>query len=363
MSEELARLVAAEAALPFDISQPPLLRATLFPGEDKLHLLVLVLHHLISDRTSLRILHDEIAELYQQRATHGRYDGRLPPPPRYTDFAERQWATFSSETPSPALRYWKDQYLRYGSAHLSATTLSIAKSTAGPASTGTASECVLLGEDETRDVLLGARRAGVTLHMFALAACGVLLQPHARRNTLALWGYASNRTTVEAQRMIGWLANNTLLAVDVDSTDTASQLLAQVRRTVCSAARYQDVPVFAVWLHMALESSTPSVQWPHDDLVSFDTYPLAESRAPRALAGGVTLGDAPQHVASPLQHAIRQPALTLQVAHGNNRLGLICGYRAARFDPADVRGMVEHFARIVRRMSRRDATVGELLAC
>ncbi|MBA3533185.1 MAG: amino acid adenylation domain-containing protein, partial [Ardenticatenales bacterium] len=107
-SEEVERLSAEDAARPFDLTHPPLLRATLLQLSESRHLLLLTLHHIIFDGWSLALLVRELGAIYQAVTR-----GMTPPLPpllvQYPDYAFWQRDMFQNGTMQAQLDYWKKQ--------------------------------------------------------------------------------------------------------------------------------------------------------------------------------------------------------------------------------------------------------------
>jgi acyl carrier protein len=105
---EAQRLAGQEARRPFDLSQGPLLRATLLRLDEKDHVLLLTMHHIVSDGWSMGVLFREVSVLYEAFTTGG--PSPLPELPiQYADFAvwQRQW--LQGEVLEKQLDYWRKQ--------------------------------------------------------------------------------------------------------------------------------------------------------------------------------------------------------------------------------------------------------------
>jgi hypothetical protein len=106
--DEAQRLAIAEAQRPFNLAIDPLVRATLLKLSDKDFILLLVVHHIVSDGWSMAVLVQEAAALYAAFC-----EDRLSPLPelsiQYADFAvwQRQW--LQGEVLQSQLNYWKQQ--------------------------------------------------------------------------------------------------------------------------------------------------------------------------------------------------------------------------------------------------------------
>ena len=102
------RLSVEEVRRSFDLARGPLLRATLFRLEPEEHLLILTVHHIISDAWSLGIISREIGALYQ--AYSRNEPSPLPDlPVQYADFAVWQHGTLQGRKLERELGYWREQ--------------------------------------------------------------------------------------------------------------------------------------------------------------------------------------------------------------------------------------------------------------
>jgi hypothetical protein len=103
-----SRLAQEKAQTPFDLAQGPLLRLSLLQLGEQEHVLLLVMHHIISDGWSLGVLMHEVAVLYQAYS-EGK-PGSLPALAiQYADYAawQREWLT--EEVLAEQLEYWRGQ--------------------------------------------------------------------------------------------------------------------------------------------------------------------------------------------------------------------------------------------------------------
>ena len=105
---EARRLAEAEAHRPFDLAQGPLLRADLLRLGDGEHLLLLTMHHIVSDGWSMGVLLRELAALYSAFLA-GRPSPLADLPIQYADFAAWQREWLQGEALEPQLAYWRQQ--------------------------------------------------------------------------------------------------------------------------------------------------------------------------------------------------------------------------------------------------------------
>jgi hypothetical protein len=105
---EVERLATSEAQQPFDLAMGPLLRATLLHLGEAEHVLLLTMHHIVSDGWSMGVLIRELAALYEAFSS-GKPSPLPQLPIQYADFAhwQRQW--LQGEVLAAQLSYWQQQ--------------------------------------------------------------------------------------------------------------------------------------------------------------------------------------------------------------------------------------------------------------
>jgi len=106
--EEVERLASAEAERPFDLSSGPLLRVSLLRCGDAEHVLLLTMHHIISDGWSMSVLVREVAALYEAYA-QGAESPLAELEFQYADYAVWQREYLEGAVLEQQLAYWKQQ--------------------------------------------------------------------------------------------------------------------------------------------------------------------------------------------------------------------------------------------------------------
>ena len=97
-----------EAQQPFDLMRGPLFRFRLVRLAEEQHILLLTMHHIISDGWSLGVLGRELAALYQAYSA-GQSSPLAELAIQYADFAvwQREW--LQGEVLEKQLAYWREQ--------------------------------------------------------------------------------------------------------------------------------------------------------------------------------------------------------------------------------------------------------------
>lgn len=235
-TEQWQQRLVREAQKPFDLAQDPLLRVTLLQLTPTEHILLLVMHHIISDGWSLDILVQELATVYEAIAS--RRTPVLPDLPiQYADFAiwQRDWLEQGER--QRQLQYWQQQL--QGLVPLELTT-----DFPRPAiATGNgARQTWTLSADITSGLRQLSQQSQSTLYMTLLAAWQTLLYRYSGQDDIAVGSPIANRNQAETQGLIGCFVNTLVLRSSIQEGITSRQLLTQVKNTVLAAYEHQDLP-------------------------------------------------------------------------------------------------------------------------
>ena len=232
---EASRLAAEDARRPFDLARGPLFRATLLRLSARTHVLLMNVHHIVSDGWSLGILARELGALYDAFAA-GRPSPLPALPVQHTDFASGsgvalgRGARRAARVLEGAARRGAG---RAGAAHRSAAPAGAAHRGAhpGPPAAG------------ARGGARGAgRREGVTLFMTLLAAFQVLLHRYTGQDDFVVGTPIAGRTRAETEGLLGFFVNTLVLRADLGGEPTFRELLARVREVTLGAYAHQEMP-------------------------------------------------------------------------------------------------------------------------
>ncbi|MBW4635045.1 MAG: condensation protein [Iphinoe sp. HA4291-MV1] len=234
---EIQRLAAAEAAKPFDLATDHLLRGTLLALSDSEHVLLLTMHHIISDGWSKGVFIQEIAALYC--AFVQDKPSPLPELPiQYVDFAvwQRQW--LQGEELQNQLSYWQKQ-LAGAPAVLelpSDRPRSAVQTFRG------SSQSLQLSKTLTEELKTLSRQEGVTLFVTLFATFTSLLYYYTGQEDIVVGTDVANRNRAEIEKLIGFFANQLVLRADLTGNPTFQELLGRIREVALEAYTHQDLP-------------------------------------------------------------------------------------------------------------------------
>ncbi|MBI3326504.1 MAG: non-ribosomal peptide synthetase, partial [Nitrospinae bacterium] len=236
--DEIARLITVEVRRPFALSRGPLLRGLLLRTGDEEHVLVLTIHHIVSDAWSTGVFFRELAAYYS--AFH---DGEVPSlpelPVQYSDFAawQRQW--LQGEALEQQLVYWKN-HLAGAPARLELPTdrlRPVVQSHRG------ARVGVTLPGDLATALKTLSRREGVTLFMTLLAAFQVLLFRYTDQEDVVVGAPIAGRTFLEIEGLIGCFINAIPLRTRLKPSMSFRDLVDRVKEVALGGYVHQQLPL------------------------------------------------------------------------------------------------------------------------
>ncbi len=234
---EALRLARDEAQRPFDLAQGPLLRILLLHLEAEENILLLTMHHIISDRWSLGIFFQELAILYKAFST-GQFSPLPELPIQYADFAEWQREVLQEDFLVEDLAYWK-QHLAGSPAGLDLP--SEQPRLLMPTSQGSVYRTRLPKalSDTLKEL---SRQQEVTLYMTLVAAFQTLLYRSTGQDDLVIGTVTAGRTRAETEALIGFFANTQVLRTDLSGNPSFDELLRRVREVILKAQAHQQLP-------------------------------------------------------------------------------------------------------------------------
>ncbi|MFC4159172.1 amino acid adenylation domain-containing protein [Chitinimonas lacunae] len=235
-AEALHRL-RLEAARPFDLTQAPLLRAHLVKLDATTHLLLLTMHHIVSDGWSMGIVKRELSALYQAH-TSGQTASLPPLPIQYADFSVWQRNWLQGPLLARQVEYWKRRL------EGAPAVLELPTDRPRPASRtlqGAAVPLALSAELSGRLRQL-SRQAQTTLFMTLAAVFNVLLHRYSQQDDISIGYPVANRQRAEIEGLIGFFVNTLVLRTRLQPEQRFIDLLAQVRESVLDADAHQDLP-------------------------------------------------------------------------------------------------------------------------
>lgn len=230
-------IATQEAQQPFDLSQGPLIRAKLLRTAEEEHVLLLTLHHIVSDGWSRGILFRELGILYESLSA-GRSPSLPDLPIQYADFSKWQRDWLQGEVLDKQLSYWRKKLAD------APPVLQLPADRAWPTiqTYNGAKESIVLSERLACGLKILSRREGVTMFMAVLAAFKTLLYRYTGQTDIIIGTPIAGRNRSETEGLIGFFVNNLTLRSDLSGNPTFRELLARVREVALQAYEHQDLP-------------------------------------------------------------------------------------------------------------------------
>jgi amino acid adenylation domain-containing protein len=340
---EALRMVSEEGRRAFDLSEGPLLRCLLVRLCEEKHILLLVMHHIITDGWSISILFQEVTKCYAALIRNER-----PVLPelaiQYADYAQWHREYVSGEVLTRQVEHWKNKLASVQS------VLDLPLDRARPtlASWHGATEEISLDGATLAKLKSLAQAESATLFMVSLAAFQALLWRYTNQESILVGTPVAARNEVEFENMIGLFVNTLVFRSDFSTDLTFRELIRQVRAFALDAYMHQDVP-----FEKLVEALVPQR--------SLDTSPLFQVM--------FTFQNIPKQIFEIPGLSIKEIAFEAGIAKfdlsvevwDDGEFHCQFEYRTDLFEPSTMRRMLEHFEHLLRAaLQNPDSRLAEL---
>ncbi len=325
-----ARFAAEEARKPFNLSEGPLLRVKLLRLAADDHVLLITIHHIVSDGWSIKVLIGEIGELYEAY-TKG-LEAALPElPMQYADFATWQRDWLQDERLEQQLSYWKVQ--------LAEAPPLLELPTDRPRPTFKtfhgADVPLRVSKKLSEDIARLSRCEGATLFMTLLSAFSTLLYRYSGQRDLLIGTPIANRNRAEMESLIGFFINTLILRIRFSGQMTFRELLVQVRETSLEAYAHQDLP-----FEKLVEELQPERTLSHSPLFQVQFH-LQNAATENFSLSGLSMSQVE------VETQTAKFDLLLTMVESTEGLAGRLNYNTDLFDTATIHRMAQHFERLL----------------
>ena len=257
-AEARARACAVEeSGRRFDLTTGPLLRAKCVRLAEDDRILLLSMHHIVSDGWSAAIFFNDLSAVYTAYASN-QVSPLAALSVQYADYAAWQRKTLSGANLARQIDYWRDQ--------LSGAPPSVALPYDHPPGTSSSFAgnyaLIALPGDVSTGLAALARRADATLFMTLLAGFQALLAFYSRQDRIVVGTDVANRPNPETEALIGFFVNLLPICTDVSGDPTFLDLLKRVRSSALGAYAHQDLP-----FDKLVEELQPERRFGHNPIV------------------------------------------------------------------------------------------------
>ena len=336
--DDLRRLATVEANRAFALGSGPLLRICLFRLGIDQHVLLVTMHHIISDGWSLALFIQAASTLYSS------FLAGLPAPLpllnlHYSDYARWQRDWLQGNVLESQLSFWKRELS--GAPHF----LNLPTDRPRPPAQrleGSIYQTRLRGVLVDRLRALGTQ-AGATLYMTALAAFAVLLSRYSAQEEFLIGSPVANRSRSEFEQIIGLFVNTVVMRANLSGDPPFLEFLGRIRKTVLDVFSHQATP-----FDLVVEHLKPARNLSHTPLfqVMFVLQNAHSSVTGHTEDHTTTLGGLT------ITHLGPEPGtskfdLTLFLEENSDGLNVIWEYSTNLFDPGTIARMAAHFERLL----------------
>jgi amino acid adenylation domain-containing protein len=323
---EVQRLANKDAELPFDLSKGPLFRATLLQLGSHTYVLLLNMHHIISDVWSIGVLLHELSTIYGA-ISQGKPSPLPSLPIQYVDFAhwQRQWLT--EEFLEKQLHYWKEKL------HDAPVLLELPTDHPRPpiqTSKGNHQKFDINKEKSIKIKKL-SKENGATLFMTLFAAFIILLGRYSMKDDIVVGAAIANRIHRQIEPLIGFFINILVLRTDLTGKPSFKELLERVKQVALEAYAHQDIP-----FEQLVEKLQPKRNLSYAPLFQVG-FSLQNIQRGNIGLPGITITPIRQ------ERSIARFDLNLQMTETAHGLRGLFEYNTDLFEDATIERMVGHF--------------------
>ena len=230
-------LANEDATTEFNLSKGPLLRVTLLQLEEEEYILLFNQHHIISDGWSMKVMVNEIFELYDAYLNNRPHDLE-PLRIQYRDYAEWNSQQLSGESLKKHKNYWLKQMSK------PLPILAMPTDAVRPAfrTSNGGSESKILDGEVQKKIYEFSKKQGVSPFMTFLTIIKVLLYHYTGQKDIIVGTPIAGREHEDLENQIGLFVNTLALRTQFDEKESFNELLAKVRDNTLDAYEHQIYP-------------------------------------------------------------------------------------------------------------------------
>jgi len=242
----------------FDLERGPLVRVALARLDDRDHLSLFTIHHLVTDWITFHVCWRELLAIYEAHR-NGRAPALPPLPAQYPDFVlwEREW--LQGEVLRQETEFWQRELAGFPRA------LELPTDRPRPAVQSQRGGLLHIqaGHERTERLRALARQEGATMFMVLLAVLDALLHRVSGHEKIVVGSNSANRARPELESVFGLFLTQVPFPVDLGGDPTFRELLGRVRRSALSVYAHQNLPISRLIEALGVEpdpSRSPVVQ-------------------------------------------------------------------------------------------------------
>lgn len=234
---EMDRLSSEEAKRSFDIREGPLIRIGLLRVDDKRHVLLLTIHHIVCDGWSIGVLLEELGKIYTS-IRGGKPASLAERSIQFGDYAVWHREQLASAEFQRQIAYWQRKLTAYRRFEVSSDF---------PRPAGLSVNSAIVSQMLPRELTDALKRFSDenrgTMFITTLAACVLVLHGYTGAHDISVGSPVAGRTRTDIENIVGLFLNHVVFRVRFQDDPTLTELVSIVSETVLEALANQEVPL------------------------------------------------------------------------------------------------------------------------
>lgn len=323
------RILERETRRPFDLSEGPLIRSLLVRVNEQEHILLVTMHHIVTDGWSVGIFQRELSCLY--KAFTAAEPVALPDLPiQYPDYSSWQRRWFAGQLYESQLSYWKKQFETLPSV-LELPTDHQRPNVQASRAFRSSRHTVVLSKQITADLKVLSQKQGATLFMTLLTAYEILCFRYTGEEDIVVGTPIAGRQMPETENLIGLFINTLPMRTNLGGHPSFLEALGRVKATALGAYAHQDFP-----FERLVKEIQPERTLAHNPLFQVMFVLQNEESHPLQLPGLST-----EHFR--VDHSMANFDLTLDIVERDGQLVCMFEANADLFEPDTIERLTGHF--------------------
>ena len=325
-SPTIQRLIDAHAQERFDLNTGPVFKAKLLQLQEQKYVLLINMHHIITDGWSMGVFVRELQQAYTAFA-QGQTPNLAPLSIEYSDYANWQRNWLQGKVLEKQINYWKHQLLD------ASRLLELPTDYPRPAQQSFRGKRYLhsLTPKLSAAVKTISLQQGASVFMTLLAALSILLSRYSRQNDLCIGSPIANRTYSQTEGLIGFFVNTLVLRTLIKPEQSFIEFLQQTRSSCLDAYAHQDIP-----FEFLVEKLQPERSMSHNPLFQV-MFALENNESPDLSLPGLKI------LWLDLTCPFAKFDLALMVTESDNQLNCSWEYATDLFEKSTIQRMAEQF--------------------
>ncbi len=329
-ADKIQTVLASELKFSFNLFTDRLLRIKLLKLDEEKNILVLTMHHIISDGWSAGILINELSELYTSKIE--RREPKLPKLEiQYADYSNWQ-REFLADKILDEVNYWKNDL----EGDLPVLNLPFDHPRKTRQTFNGAVETSFINQEESVLISDLCKKSGITAYMLMMAAFKLLIYKYSGSKDIILGTPVANRNNLATENLIGFFVNTLIIRSKINPSDTFIDLLNQTRQKIIEAFDHQNIPFEKI-----VEEIQPERSLNHSPIFQiafvFQNYSMND----------ITIKDLEIEQIE-LSNTTAKYDLTLTIAAVSDKMKLYWEYNSDLFEASTIRRMIQHFENMLR---------------